>query len=155
MILQIFKHWKHPQRPRIHVAPCTLMISWQVAKDIGSSNTRTAPRSTTNHFPCELYSTQTYTNYMRYTWSVPVWVGHFHTTVLSLIDQPKTLDCPKSTYDLCIASWWLHRRYMQMPREYPPESDFNLNLSFTRYIPSTSLCLFEMYENQERERENL
>ena len=86
------------------MASWILMISWQVAKDIGSSNTRTAPRSTTNHFPCELYSTQTYTNYMRYTWSVPVWVGHFHTTVLSLIDQPKTLDCPKSTYDLCIAS---------------------------------------------------
>ena len=49
MISEIFKHWKHPQRPRIHVAPCTLMISWKAAKDMWSSNTRTAPLSTTNH----------------------------------------------------------------------------------------------------------
>ena len=72
MILEIFKHWKHPQNAWNAVALWTLITSWQVAKDIHSSNTRTAPRSTINHVPSEPYSTKTDTDYTRSTVSVPV-----------------------------------------------------------------------------------
>ena len=49
MILEIFKHWKHPQNAWNAVALWTLITSWQVAKDMCISNTRTAPSSITNH----------------------------------------------------------------------------------------------------------
>ena len=34
-------------------------------------------------------------------------------------------------------------------------TDYKLHLSFTRYPPSISLCLLEMYKNRETERKNL
>ena len=98
MILEIFKHWKHPQRPRIYMDPCILIISWQVLKDMWSSNTRTDPLSTTNHVPCEPYSTHTDTDYMRCTRQPLSRQGISHTWAVT---DPSTqeLSCIRSSYD--------------------------------------------------------
>ena len=47
-----------------------------------------------------------------------------------------------------IASYWVHSSYSQTHRECQP-IDCNPNISFCRYWPSSSLCLFEMYETWE------
>ena len=65
MIVEILKYCKHPQRPRTHMPPCTLAISWQVMNDMCSPNSRMVPSSTTNHVSCEAYSIQRDTFYTK------------------------------------------------------------------------------------------
>lgn len=79
------------------MAPYTLMISWQVVKDICSPNTRTAPSSTTNHVPCEPYSTHTDADYMICTRQPLSRQGISHSWAVT-DPSVQELSCTRSSY---------------------------------------------------------
>ena len=98
--------------------------------------------STTNLIPCSLILC-----WLHEVYRISTCLGRVLLTAgLSLINLVKTLDYLRSMYDLSPNVYnRLHSRYALTHREYPP-IDCNLNISFSQWRTSTSLCLLDMYE---------
>lgn len=97
MILEIFKHWKHPQRPRIYMDPCILIISWQVLKDMWAPTLELIHCQPQIMFLVGL-TLPTDTDYMRCTRQPLSRQGISHTWAVT---DPSTqeLSCIRSSYD--------------------------------------------------------